>query len=109
MNFANLTPHAIRVLNPDGSLALEIAPSGSVARVATRSEQIGTLDGVPIFRVVRGAVTGLPDGDGRFIVSLLVRESAPGDVRLFSPGELRRGPDGQPVGCVGLVGNGGGL
>lgn len=107
MNFTNLTPHAIRVLNQDGTLALEIAPSGAVARVATRSEMVGTIDGVPIFRVVRGAVTGIPDGDGRFIVSLLVREAAPGDSRLLSPGELRRGADGQPIGCVGLVGNGG--
>lgn len=104
--FTNLTPHSIRVLHPDGTLAAEFPPSGTVARVATKSELVGTLHGVPIFHVVRGAVQGLPDGDGPFVVSLLVRESLPQDTRLFSPGELRRGLDGQPLGCVGLVGNG---
>ena len=107
--FVNLTPHAVRVLDSDGSVAAEFPPSGTVARVATKSEPVSTLHGVPIFRVVRGSVQGLPDGDGPFIVSLLVRESLPDDTRLFSPGELRRGPDGQPVGCVGLTCNGGAL
>ena len=39
--FANLTPHTVRVLHLDGTLAAEFPPSGTVARVATKSEQVG--------------------------------------------------------------------
>lgn len=105
--WVNLTPHLIRVIDPDGGPTVEIPPSGMVARVATTTTRVGRVNGLVIYTSVTGEVTGLPTGEGRFVVSLAVRAARPMDTRLFSPGELRRGPDGQPVGCVGLVGNGG--
>ncbi len=110
----NLTPHVIRVMCPDGGPTVEIPPSGQVARVATTTTRVGRVNGLVIYQSITGEVTGLlPVGTSgdvqRLIVSLAVRAARPMDTRLFSPGELRRGPDGQPVGCVGLVGNGGAL
>lgn len=106
----NLTPHTIRVIDPDGGPTVEISPSGQVARVATTSTRVGRVVGLVVYQSVTGDVSGLPTSpDVRLIVSLVVRLAAHADTRLFSPGELVRGPDGQPTGCLGLVGNGGGL
>lgn len=113
--WVNLTPHVIRVYSPDRvTLEGEFPPSGQTARVAVTRTLLGAVAGVSIYGSSTGAVTGLPpvetSGDvQRLIVSLAVRSALPQDVRLFSPGELLRGPDGQPIGCVGLDGNGGAL
>ena len=97
----NLTPHGIRVLNMNGSLAVELPPSGQVARVSVTREPSGngpiTLkDGrrIPVYRHETGAVTGLPaaefspvDGTTFFLVSLAVRLAVPERRDVLSPGE----------------------
>ena len=103
----NLTPHIINVLNADGTVRADAPPSGEVARVATSRVQTGEVNGLPLFETRFGEVTGLPDArEGVLLVvsSLIAGHPAVrgrGDV--FSPGELVRGPDGQPVGCRGLT------
>ena len=69
----NLTPHAIRLQLPDGT-ALDIQPSGQVARVATQARDAGQLDGIPVVQQTYGDVQGLPDPqDGvAYLVSGLV-------------------------------------
>ncbi len=107
----NLTPHSIRVLSsPEGALLAEVPPSGKTARVAVKTVQTGTVEiagaQVPVYSTEFGSVEGLPADGGPYIVSLAVRQAVPSRTDIFSTGELKRGPDGQPVGCVGLVGNG---
>ena len=104
----NLTPHVLNVIRQDGSV-MNLVPSGTVARVQeVRGEVAMTVDGVEIRRPSTwGQVVGLPDSqDGQhiFIVSAMVSEAlggSRGDV--VRPGELVRSPDGQPIGCRGLI------
>jgi hypothetical protein len=118
----NLTPHAVRVVSPDGTLLAEYPASGLVARVSMETAPALTLYGqtgaeIPVCTQRPGPVTGLPPvrltGAGSYgelyIVSAMVRTACPDRRDLFSPGELVRGADGQPTGCLGLVVNGGAL
>lgn len=104
MKLLNLTPHAIRLIGPDGT-ARDIAPSGQVARVSQTLVHVGDADGVPLYRATFGPVVGLPEPEPGvlYVVSALVRTACPDRADLASPGDLVRGPDGQPVGCRGLI------
>jgi hypothetical protein len=111
MRIVNLTPHAITVCNAEGAPLATFSPSGSVARVAVSREPMGHLGGtkIPLFRSQFGALVGLPDfnsdDDAVFIVSAIVAQhpDVVGRGDVLSPGDLVRGPDGQPVGCKGLT------
>lgn len=107
MEIKNLTPHDITVLAEDGTVLAVIPASGAVARVSMTRMAIGTVAGLPAYRLTPGPVVGLPDpSEGVIlIVSAMVREAVKGRMDVFSPGDLKRGPDGQPIGCVGLTGN----
>ena len=100
----NLTPHTINATRRDGSVRA-IAPSGSVARCSQSSVEVGEVEGIPLYRTTFGEVTGLPAPEEGvlYIVSALVRMAVPHRADVVSPGELLRGPDGQPVGCKGLA------
>lgn len=106
MALVNLTPHALTIL-PLAGEAITLPPSGAVARVTTARAVVATLDGgIEVFTTTFGEVVGLPaprEGE-TFIVSALVagHPSLRGRTDVLSPGELVRGPDGQPVGCRGL-------
>ncbi len=55
----NLTPHAIVVETDNGRITFE--PSGTVARVDTRTKVIGTLDsGIPVVERSYGEVNNVP-------------------------------------------------
>lgn len=98
MTFINLTPHAIV------ACGLTIAPSGNIARVATRNETVGDADGVPLTRQVIGAVEGLPEPtDTILIVSAMVRCAVPHRTDVASPGDLVRDAAGNVVGCRNLI------
>ena len=106
----NLTPHAIRVRGMDGAVSTTdctIQPSGDIARVQVSQEIVGHVNGLPILKSVVGEVVGLPAASPNtvYIVSMVVRTSVPNRDDVFSPGTLLRDSAGQPVGCVGLVGN----
>lgn len=77
MNIVNLTPHAVRVIAPDGRVTAEIPPSGDVARVAMTLSPAGEFrwsppgeggDGenaghpvfIPLAKSGAGRVTGVP-------------------------------------------------
>jgi len=99
--FVNLTPHALNVHTTEG--VITIAPSGSVARVATVETPGLPVGGIPTVFTSYGEVTGLPaPTEGTiYIVSGMVASAAPrGDV--MSPGPLVRDEGGRPVGCRGL-------
>jgi hypothetical protein len=107
MTILNLTPHTLNVLNADGSVRVDVPPSGEVARVATSRTQTGEVNGLPLFTTTFGEVTGLPDVQEGTILVVSGLVAAHRGVRdradVYSPGELVRGPDGQPVGCRGLT------
>ena len=101
-NIINLTPHEINVLAEGMTLAYP--PSGDVARVTQRNDQIdhpATQLGVPVKRAVFGRVIGLPDmrEDTTLIVSAMVKAAAPERTDLVSPGEPVRDSSGNVIGC----------
>ena len=104
MKIQNLTPHAVTI----GGVT--IAPSGTVARVGTvrtRVDDVVTDSGTfAAYAVSTGALTDLPDYDGRtiFIVSVMVRThpDVVGRQDLTSPGLLIRDAAGNIVGADGL-------
>lgn len=105
----NCTPHAVRVHGEDGSVLVELPPSGGVARVTTTRTPAGGFAGVPLATTEFGEVEGLPEPqpDTMLIVSGLVRSALPGRADLASPGPLVRDETGRPTGCIGLTVNGG--
>lgn len=104
MTIVNLTPHTINAVRKDGSVRA-IAPSGAVARCASTAVEVGEVEGIALYRTTFGEVIGLPAPEAGtvYIVSALVRAAVPTRADVLSPGELLRGPDGQPVGCKGLA------
>jgi hypothetical protein len=107
MTLKNLTPHTITVVGSSGEALAVLPPSGQVARVSMTREVVGEVAGLPVYRSQYGSVVGLPDAEAgvALVVSAMVRLATPGRADVFSPGELVRGADGQPVGCRGLEGN----
>ena len=101
MKFVNLTPHALNIVTEDETRTIE--PSGGIARIATSSTLVGSMDGIPLHKMEYGAIEGLPDPNGKdlFIVSgMVAAQCQRSDV--FSPGELVRDDAGKPIGCRGL-------
>ena len=95
----NLTPHAINfVVNDD---IVTINPSGTLARVATTTEIVGSLNGIPITQTKFGEVEGLPDPTpGKvFLVSSLVAGRVPDREDVFIPNESVRDDEGRIIGC----------
>jgi hypothetical protein len=82
----NLTPHAITIRAQDGT-ETTIQPSGSVARVSTTDEVVGTcpITGAPIVKRRFGEVTGLPTGGSPCLVSALVLSAVPGRAGVYAP------------------------
>ena len=107
MEIVNLTPHVLNVLNADASIRLDVPPCGTVARVATSRVQTGEVNGLPLFETRFGEVTGLPapvEGVVLVVSGLVAGHPSVRDrADVYSPGELVRGPDGQPTGCRGLT------
>ena len=100
----NLTPHTLDIHLGDGDIC-HVAPSGSVARVASERTLVGIREDLPIYSVTFGEIEGLPKpnvGD-IFIVSGLVAARSLNRRDVFSPGELLRDSSGRPVGCQGLT------
>ena len=77
VKLVNLTPHEVVVLDDANNIVLRVPPSGKVARVATKEELVGTVNGVPVFRTTYGAIEGLPEPEPGtvYIVSLLVLQA----------------------------------
>lgn len=103
MEIINLTPHAIKFVNDKlGDTVIE--PSGTVARVSSRTETIGDIDCIPVTRTVFGEVENLPDPvDGVvYVVSSMVAARVPGRNDVFIPNDSVRDDQGRIIGCRSL-------
>jgi|GWRWMinimDraft_12_1066020.scaffolds.fasta_scaffold82327_1 hypothetical protein len=104
--FINLTPHAIRVVSPNGNIIHTFPANGRVARVETQEVQTALVNGkIPVFGVAYGDITGLPEPikGTRYIVSGLVKAAASYRIDLVSPHGLVRDSNGAVIGCLGLA------
>ena len=101
----NLTPHMINVLHADGSI--QNIPSSGSARCAEQRIIVDNVDGIDLYEVAYGDVSGLPKQveDTFYIVSMPVRLALPTRKDLLSPGELVRDTEGKPIGCKGFATN----
>lgn len=97
--FINLTPHAINFTN-----GLTVPPSGTVARCRVQQQEIGSINGVPLYRAVYGEVEGLPKvQDGViYIVSSLVAGRLPERGDLVVPCNFVRDEKGRIIGAGGI-------
>lgn len=111
MQYINLTPHAVTILDEDG-VAAEYPASGQVARVETTEGHVDTYGHV---RVSYGAISSLPDGvptnadlEGTtYIVSLVTLLAAhaarnPWRHTLVAPYSEVRDDSGRIIGCRSL-------
>ena len=72
----NLTPHAIVVETDNGRITFE--PSGTVARVDTHIELVGTVDDIPVVERSYGEVENVPELPcDPFLVSSMVLDRLP--------------------------------
>lgn len=118
MNLVNLTPHDLHVYDATGKKlvrTIERSSSGEVARL----EEIVSLDfnqslriGVPVQRIVFGAVKGLPPHDANakitYIVSMAVGQAVCRErPDVVCPDTSERGsvrdPEGRIIGTKGFV------
>ena len=107
----NLTPHTVNIVNPDNEI-VHSYPSAGVARVATKSEVVGGVDGIAISRTTFGEVIGLPEpSEGNiYIVSMVVAQAVSGRLDVVAPDSgptayrYSGGPQkGQIIGVRGFV------
>lgn len=104
MNFINMTPHAINLVDCDGNIYRTIEPCGSLIRLKATTERIKEIDGIKLSTTVFGEVEGLPDyaKDTYYIVSQLVKSALPSRTDLLVPAEMVRDEKGVIIGCKSL-------
>lgn len=112
MKLVNLTTHEIVIFPARGTTALTIPPSGIVARLSTRREQVNsiTADGgflIPINRTVFGDISGLPESEEGtlYIASALLAQAVltRGRKDVVMVDDTIRNDAGQIVGCRALA------
>lgn len=103
MKLVNLTPHVLNIVAADGSI-VDIQPSGNVARVASTSAVVATINGINVTASTWGDVTGLPTAqDGVIlIVSRMVKDRVADRADVMVPGAPVRDADGKIIGASGL-------
>ena len=109
IDFVNLTPHIVNVLNADGQ-NVTFAPSGTVARVSSTRRVADKVTGINVYETVMGEPDALVvERDTFYIVSRLFAtaflakpENAKYRDYVLVPGELKRDDAGVVIGCDGL-------
>lgn len=102
----NLTPHAITLVNEDGTVREVVQPSGALARVAAHDEVVDSIGGgFPVVSTVYGEVEGLPEpsDDVIYIVSALVAQRVHGRRDVLVPARTVRDDKGRIIGCKALA------
>lgn len=104
MNFINLTPHDVNIVDGDGEEGRTIPATGKVARVEMTTKKVGEVGDVPITTTVTGEVVGLPSPNDNemYIVSRVVASALPERKDLVFPDQIVRDEDGRVIGCKSL-------
>ena len=103
MKLVNLTPHVLNLIAADGS-TVDIQPSGNIARVASSSAVVATVNGINVTASTWGEVTGLPAAEEGviLIVSRMVKDRVADRSDVMVPGAPVRDAEGKIVGANGL-------
>ena len=104
VEFINLTPHDVNLILQDES-TMTIPASGSIARVGSHVEQVGTIGIIPVVKTVFDTVvTDLPDPQAGviYLTSTLVAQAGPDRIDVLVPADLRRDEAGRIIGCGAL-------
>lgn len=98
----NLTPHTINFITEVGTI--NIQPSGTVARLSTKTVTTGEINGIPVTETVFGEIEDLPEPetDTIYIVSSLVASRCQSRKDVFIPNESVRDDQGRIIGCKSL-------
>jgi hypothetical protein len=77
VKLVNLTPHEITVFDQNGNEVLRVPPSGITARVNPTENQVGYINGVPVYKVTYGDIQNLPEPQENtvYIVSQIVLQA----------------------------------
>jgi hypothetical protein len=99
----NLTPHVLNIVAADGSV-VDIQPSGNIARVASSSAVVATINGISVTASTWGEVTGLPAAEDGviLIVSRMVKDRVANRADVMVPGAPVRDAEGKIIGASGL-------
>lgn len=100
----NKTPHAVYVLNEDGSILRVFPKSNGMIRVAEIVTDIAPIDGIPISSTSWGETNDVPEYiEGTYyIVSQLVKNALPERKDLLVPKGAVRDDKGNVIGCTRL-------
>lgn len=103
MNIVNMTPHVLNLIAANGSI-VDIQPSGTLARVASNSAVVATINGINVTASTWGEVTGLPAAqEGTIlIVSRMVKDRVANRDDVMVPGAPVRDAEGKIIGANGL-------
>ena len=100
ITFINLTDHEIHDIESD----ITIPPSGTVLRISYETELCNHLNGINVY-CTKATIDNIPPRlpNTYYLVSNLAINYIPDDRDDFlCPGNVVRGKDGKPIGCVGL-------
>lgn len=102
MKIVNLTPHPIKICDDAGNVIRVIEPTKPTARVASDTEVVGYVDGIPITETVFGSVENLPDPAPEvfYVVSLLVQQACPDRADLLRPDTGPQNAVRDASGCI---------
>lgn len=100
----NKTPHAVYLLNLDGSILRVFPKSNGMIRVNEIVTDIAEIDGIPISSTTWGETNDVPDYmEGTYyIVSQLVKNALPKRKDLLVPKGAVRDDKGNVIGCTRL-------
>lgn len=102
VEIVNLTAHQLTIERAL-DVRVVVPPSGTVARCRATRDLVETIDGIPVYRTVYGAVEGIPEPRaGVVYVASVLAARAAGRPDVLSPGEMIRDGEGRPVACLGL-------
>lgn len=105
MSVINKTPHAVNIVDANGSITKTYDKGDSQIRLAVKTVADEPLtDGTPTSKTQFGDPEGLPDfQEGVFyIVSQLVKNALPNRTDLLVPAEVVRDNAGNIIGCKSL-------
>lgn len=104
MNIINLTPHAVNIMPEGPEGPIRTISSIGEARAKTSRKQIGTIEGIPVYKTTFGDIEGLPEPqEGTiYIVSSITAQAVPHRDDVFIPDDIVRDEQGRVIGCRAL-------